>query len=98
MGGIDFDAINEAFLAFSCVPPDFAYAVEVPAFRHSSGSISFDRLKRSQILSFCAYSRVQRDNLNYHNCTSRNGVTLNRKAGDQIEVQCRYCDLSDANC
>jgi hypothetical protein len=82
MGDIDFDAINEAFLAFSCVPPDFAYAVEVPAFRHSSGSISFDRLKRSQILSFCADSRVQRDNLNNHYYTNRNGVTPNRKTGD----------------
>lgn len=82
MVGIDFDAINEAFLAFSCVPHDFAYAVEVPAFRHSSRSISFDRLKRSQILSFCAYSRVQRDNLNNHYCTNKDGVTPNRKTGD----------------
>jgi hypothetical protein len=82
MGGIDFDAINEAFSAFSCVPLDFAYAVEVPAFRYSSGSISFDHFKQSQILSFCACSRVQRDNLNNHYCTNRNGFTPNRKAGD----------------
>jgi hypothetical protein len=46
MVSIDFDAINEAFLAFRCVPPNFAYAVEVSAFQRSSGSVSFDRLKR----------------------------------------------------
>jgi hypothetical protein len=48
----------------------------------SSGSISFDRLKRSQIVSFCTYSRVQRDNLNNHNCTNGIGFKPDRKAGD----------------
>jgi len=33
-------------------------------------------------LSFYAYSRVQRDNFNYHNCPKRNGFKPNRKAGD----------------
>jgi hypothetical protein len=33
-------------------------------------------------LSFYAYSRVQRENFNYHNCTNRNGFKPDVKAGD----------------
>jgi hypothetical protein len=49
-------------------------------------SVAIRKLFKS--LSFSAYSRVQRDTLNYHNYPKRNGFKPNRKAGDQIEVQC----------
>jgi hypothetical protein len=43
-------------------------------------SVAIRKLFKS--LSFSAYSRVQRDTLNYHNYPKRNGFKPNRKAGD----------------